>query len=660
MSKERIEHLRALLRQYNQEYHVNDAPSVSDQEYDRCMQELSALEAQFPEFFDANSPTQKVGGIVLEAFKKVKHKHLMLSLGNVYNEVEVKDFITKIETETHAHEFVVELKIDGLAMSAHFERGQFHQAVTRGDGEVGEDVSVNVRTIRSIPLSIPYSDELEVRGEVYLPKAEFNRINREKEDKGEDLFANPRNAAAGSIRQLDSKIAASRKLEAFWYYLVDADQKGLKTHSEALAWMANQGFKVNPYTKVCQGANAVWEAIVDLGQHRPDLPYEIDGIVIKVNDFSVQRRLGFTAKTPRWAVAYKFPAEEVLTTLNDIFITVGRTGKVTPNAALAPVRIAGTTVSFAQLHNEDFIKDRDIRIGDIVTVRKAGEIIPEVVSSHPERRDGTQVPYVFPSQCPACSGPLVRAQDEAHHRCINTQCSARIVESLAHFASRDALNIDGLGIKSIEQLYDAKQIHTILDLYHLKHKREALLSLAGWKEKSVEHLLASIESSKTQPLEKLLTGLGISQVGEKAAQVLAQHFKTMDALMRASLDDLNSIPDIGQITAQGILDYFAEAHNQALIEGLSAEGQRMDTTVTDVKSSSFSGLTVVVTGSIEGMTREEAEAWLSQHGAKVSGSVSKKTDLLIFGESAGSKLAKAQELGVKTLSADAFLKEVNA
>lgn len=660
MSKQRIDHLRRLLRQYNQEYHVLDAPSVSDQEYDRCMQELIALEQAYPEYFDANSPTQKVGGLVLDAFQKVKHKHLMLSLGNVYNEQEVKDFITKIETETHTHEFVVELKIDGLAMSAHFENGQFIQAVTRGDGEVGEDVSVNVRTIRSIPLDIHYEEDIEIRGEVYLPKAEFNRINREKEEKGEDLFANPRNAAAGSIRQLDSKIAASRKLEAFWYYLVDADQKGLKTHSEALAWMAKQGFKVNPYTKVCKGAQEVWDAIVDLGQHRPDLPYEIDGIVIKVNDFSVQRNLGFTAKTPRWAVAYKFPAEEVLTTLNDIFITVGRTGKITPNAALAPVRIAGTTVSFAQLHNEDFIRDKDIRIGDIVTVRKAGEIIPEVVMSHPERRDGTQVPYVFPSECPACGGPLIRIQDEAHHRCINTQCSARLVESLAHYASRDALNIDGLGIKSIEQLYEAGLVHTLLDLYHLMSQRTQLLELPGWKEKSVDKLFTSIELSKTQPLEKLLTGLGITQVGEKAAQVLAQHFKTMDALMQAQLSDLSQIQDVGPITAQSILDYFAEEHNKALIEGLKHEGVRMDTTLIQTQESRFSGLTVVVTGSIEGMSRDEAQAWLVAHGAKVSGSVSSKTDVVIYGEAAGSKLDKAHELGIKTLSADEFLKEVNA
>ncbi len=659
MSKERIDELRALIRRYNREYHSLDKPSVSDQEYDRCMQELQSLETLYPEYFDENSPSQKVGGLVLDAFTKVKHKAQMLSLGNVFNEEEVRHFIQRIEKETGSIEWVCELKIDGLAMSVHYENGAFMQAVTRGDGEVGEDVSHNVKTIRSIPLILKQSESFEIRGEVYLPKAEFERINLYRNNKGEDLFANPRNAAAGSIRQLDSKIAASRHLDAFWYYLVNGESHQLKTHYEALQWVKSLGFKINPHTRLCHSADEVWQCIQDFTQLRSNLEYEIDGIVLKVNDFSLQNDLGFTAKTPKWAVAYKFPAEEVLTSLNDIFITVGRTGKVTPNAALSPVRIAGTTVSFAQLHNEDFIKDKDIRIGDIVTVRKAGEIIPEVLASHPDRRDGTQVPYIFPSICPHCGGELVRAEDEAHHFCINTNCPARIVESLAHYASRDALNIDGLGARSIEQLHEAGLVYTITDLYQLKDKTEAILSLPGWKEKSVQNLIQSIEKSKNEPLEKLLTGLGIRQVGEKAASILAQAFVSMEQLKEATVDELSALKDIGGITAIGIVDYFNETHNQKMIQDLINFGVRMDTDVAEVKASPFTDLVVVVTGSIEGMSRSEAEQWLTLHGAKVTGSVSKKTDLVIYGEAAGSKLSKAQDLGINTMEAEAFLKEVN-
>lgn len=659
MSKERIDELRQLIRQYNIEYHSLDKPSVSDQEYDRCMQELQTLETLYPEYFDENSPTHKVGSLVLDSFTKVKHKAQMLSLGNVFNEEEVRHFIHRIEKETGPIDWVCELKIDGLAMSVHYENGSFIQAVTRGDGEVGEDVSHNVKTIRSIPLKLKQSESFEIRGEVYLPKAEFNRINEERQQLGEDLFANPRNAAAGSIRQLDSSVAAQRNLDAFWYYLVNGESHQLKTHYEALQWVKSLGFKINEHTRLCRNADEVWQCICDFTQTRHSLDYEIDGIVLKVNDFSRQNDLGFTSKTPKWAVAYKFPAEEVLTTLNDIFITVGRTGKVTPNAALSPVRIAGTTVSFAQLHNEDFIKDKDIRIGDIVTVRKAGEIIPEVVMSHADRRNGSQVSYQFPTVCPNCKGELIRAKDEAHHFCVNTNCPARVVESLAHYVSRDALNIDGLGVKSIEQLHEAQLLSSIVDIYTLKDKRAAILELPGWKEKSVQNLFDSIENSKQAPLEKLLTGLGIRQVGEKAASILAQAFISMDKLQVASLEDLSSLKDIGNITAIGILDYFKEEHNQAMLQSLKDFGVRMDTDIQETKASSFTDLVVVVTGSIEGMSRSEAESWLSQHGAKVSGSVSKKTDLVIYGEAAGSKLTKAQDLGVSVMSAEDFLKEVN-
>lgn len=658
MSLNRIEELRKLIRQYNHEYHVLDHPSVSDQEYDRCMQELIQLEHDYPEFFDANSPTQQVGGAVLDKFTKVKHDQMMLSLGNVYNKEEVDAFIDRVVKETGLDEFSLELKIDGLAMSLRYDQGQFLRAITRGDGEVGEDVSLNVKTIKSIPLRIQYNLPLEVRGEVYLPKAQFDRINREKRLNNEEEFANPRNAAAGSIRQLDSNIAASRNLDAFWYYLIQGDKMGLTSHTEALNWMKSQGFKVNPYTKRCVGKEEVWNTIEEMSQLRQTLPYEIDGIVLKLNNFEGQNRLGFTAKTPRWAVAYKFPAEEVVTTLQDIFITIGRTGKVTPNAQLAPVRIAGTSVSFAQLHNEDFINSKDIRINDSVVVRKAGEIIPEVVRSLPERRDGSQSIYVFPTHCPHCDGPLVRDENEAAHYCINTNCEARVVESLAHFASRDAMNIEGLGTKTVETLHQAHLLHSIADIYTLNTKRNELLNLPGFKEKSVDNLLQAIENSKNNSLEKLLTGLGIRQVGEKAARTLASQYDHLDLLLNVSVEELSRIKDIGLITANFIVSYFHEEHNLKLIDELRNANVNFNSYLPKVEVSQYSGMIVVVTGSIPGFTREQVEEWFRIKGASVTSSVSKKTNLVVYGDAAGSKLSKANELNIRTLSAEEWLKEV--
>ena len=658
MSLNRIEELRKLIRQYNYEYHVLDKPSVSDQEYDRCMQELIQLEHDFPESFDANSPTQQVGGAVLDKFTKVKHDQMMLSLGNVYNKEEVDAFIDRVVKETGLDEFSLELKIDGLAMSLRYDQGQFLRAITRGDGEVGEDVSLNVKTIKSVPLKIQYDSSLEVRGEVYLPKAQFERINQERRLNQEEEFANPRNAAAGSIRQLDSHIAASRNLDAFWYYLIQGDKMGLTSHTDALYWMKSQGFKVNPYTKRCKGKDEVWNTIEEMSQLRQSLPYEIDGIVLKLNNFDGQNKLGFTAKTPRWAVAYKFPAEEVITTLEDIFITIGRTGKVTPNAQLAPVRIAGTSVSCAQLHNEDFINTKDIRINDKVVVRKAGEIIPEVVKSLPERRDGSQSVYVFPTHCPHCDGPLVRDENEAAHYCINTNCEARVVESLAHFASRDAMNIEGLGVKTVETLHQANLLHSIADIYTLYTKRNELLNLPGFKEKSVDNLLQAIENSKNNSLEKLLTGLGIRQVGEKAARTLAGQYDSLDLLLIVSVEELSRIKDIGLITANFIVSYFHEEHNLKLIDELRNAQVNFKSFLPKVEVSQYSGMIVVVTGSIPGFTREQVEEWFRIKGASVTSSVSKKTNLVVYGEAAGSKLAKANELNIRTLRAEEWLKEV--
>ncbi len=657
MSKERIDQLRALINRYNHEYYVNNASTVEDAEYDRLMQELSELEHQFPEFDDVLSPTHRVGGGISDSFKKIKHKRQMLSLGNVYNQQEVYDFIDKIQSEYGPVEFCVELKIDGLAMSVEYQEGRFHHAVTRGDGETGEDVSTNVKTIRSIPLEISEKREIEIRGEVFMPKSALESLNRQRVLQAEEPFANPRNAAAGSIRQLDSKIAASRGLDAFWYYWVDAESFGITHHSKALKHLKTMGIKTNPYTKTITFKEELWDLILEYTQLRSTLPYEIDGIVIKVDDLSLQTQLGFTSKTPRWAVAYKFPAEEVTTKLLDIFITVGRTGKITPNAKLEPVRIAGTSVAFAQLHNEDFIASKDIRINDIVMVRKAGEIIPEVVMALSERRDGTQVEYQFPTTCPSCGGPLVRDENEAAHYCINVSCPSRITEALAHYTSRTAMNIEGLGIKTIQALYDAKLVDSIDDIYTLT--LEDILKVPGFKEKSALNLINAIQASKDNSLEHLLTGLGIRQVGEKAAKTLTMKFKSLDGLRQASVDELKSTDDVGDITASQIMQYFSEAHNAELLDHLQALGLNTISKLTQIESP-YQGKTIVVTGSIEGYTRQEVEAWFEKRGAKAAGSVSKLTSLVIVGENAGSKADKAKELDIPILSGQDWLKEVNS
>lgn len=659
MTQARIEHLRALLRQYNHEYHVLDKPSVSDQEYDRVMQELIQLEQQHPEFFDALSPTQQIGGAALDKFSKVAHQRAMLSLANVYNQTDVQAFIDRIEKEVGPQNYTLELKIDGLAMSITYESGRFMRALTRGDGLVGEDVSSNIKMIRSIPLTLSEPRSFEVRGEIYMPKASFEKLNQEKQALNEEVFANPRNAAAGSVRQLDPKIVAKRGLDAFWYALMDGMSLGVACHSEALDYLATLGFKINPITQKAVKADQVWPLIEHLSKLRSTLPYEIDGIVIKVDSFAVQNQLGFTAKTPRWASAYKFPAEEVITNLQDIFVTVGRTGKITPNAALDPVRIAGTSVAFAQLHNEEFIVSRDIRIGDAVVVRKAGDIIPEVVMALKERRDGSQIPYVYPEICPACQSVLVKDINEAAHYCVNPQCSGRIQEALAHFASRDALNIEGLGIKTIETLYQQGLMASIEDIYRLKNHRDQLILLPGFKEKSVDKLLDAIEASKQASLDKVLIGLGIRQVGEKAAWTLATQFGSIQALMNAGVEELSAITDIGAITAEMIQNYFAQTENQTLIHTLQSMGLVMNFDFKIEKDERYADKTIVITGSIANMSREEAEAILIQKGAKVSGSVSKKTDLVIYGEAAGSKLTKAEQLGVKTLDARIWLKELD-
>ena len=660
MSQQRILELRNILDRLAYEYYVLDQPSKSDQEYDRYYQELVALEDEFPQYRDPNSITQRVGGVVLDAFTKVEHKRTMLSLGNAFNLEDLHAFDERVREVVPTARYVVELKIDGLAMSLIYRDGRFVQALTRGDGVVGEDVTENGEAIPSIPMHIPLQGEVEVRGEVYMPNASFQMLNEEREKNGEELFANPRNAAAGSIRQLDSSVAAKRKLDAFWYYFVNAQEYDIHSHEEALQKMSEMHLRVNPLRRVCARIDEVWQFIEEITEQRNDLPYAIDGMVIKVDDLDAQNRLGSTVKVPRWAIAYKFPAEEVITKLLDIVVSVGRTGRITPNAVLEPVRVAGTTVSAAQLHNEDMIKEKDIRIHDEVVVRKAGDIIPEVVRPLLERRNDTQAVYHFPTHCPICGSELVRFPEEAAHYCINQDCPARVVESMIHFASRDAMDIDTLGDKKIEFFHKQGFLNTIEDIYCLKEHRQELIDLEGFKEKSVDKLLDAIEDSKQNPLEDLIYGLGIRQVGKKAAKVLAKHFLSMDAVMAADEEALVAIKDIGQITAESITAFFHEPKNMELIAHLKGYGLRMDTEAEQIQESPFSGKTVVLTGTLTQLTRNDAKALLESLGANVSGSVSKKTDLVIYGEAAGSKLTKANSLGVMTMDEDTFMKEVSA
>ena len=656
--QQRILALRKQLDTYAYEYYVLDQPSVPDAEYDQAYQELLKLEDTYPQYRDPNSITQRVGGVVLDAFTKVTHKQQMLSLSNAFNLEDLQAFDERVRSIVPKVSYVVELKMDGLAISLHYHDGRFVQAVTRGDGFVGEDVTNNVRTIASIPMHIERMGDVEVRGEVFMPKKSFAELNAQREKNGEDVFANPRNAAAGSIRQLDSKIAASRKLDAFLYYYEDALGAGIQTHEEALETMEQLHIKVNPLRRVCNSMDEVWSFIQEMSEQRNDLPYEIDGMVIKVNELTAWEQLGTTVKAPRYAVAYKFPAEEVVTKLLDIVLTVGRTGRITPNAVLAPVRVAGTSVSAAQLHNEDMIKEKDIRIQDDVVVRKAGDIIPEVVRPLLDRRNGTQARYVFPKECPVCGSALVRLSDEAAHYCINQDCPARVVESIIHFASRDAMDIDTLGDKKVEFFHKEGLLNTIEDIYHLKDHKETILQMEGFKERSYQKLIDAIEASKQNPLEDLVYGLGIRQVGKKAAKALAKHFLTMEKLMAASEEELVAIKDIGDITAQSIVAFFREPKNVELIDHLRGFGLRMDSEEEIIQESMFTGKTVVLTGSLQQMTRNEAKELLESLGANVSGSVSKKTDLVIYGEAAGSKLTKAQSLGVATMDEATFLQEV--
>ncbi|MCR4911371.1 MAG: NAD-dependent DNA ligase LigA [Bacilli bacterium] len=654
--KERVQEITALLEKYNYEYYVLDNPSVSDAEYDRLMQELIALEEKYPELRSPLSPTQRVGGIVQDEFQKVTHKRMMLSLANAFNETDLRDFDRKVKEALGVDTvtYMAEMKIDGLGMSLVY-RKNLQYAATRGDGSEGENVTSNVITIKSIPSRIELSDELEVRGEVFMPKKVLTKLNQEREISGEPLFANARNAAAGSIRQLDSSIAASRNLDAFWYYFVNARDFGIRYHSEALAMLDRLGFKTNPERRICVGIDEVLDYIDEYTEKRPSLDYDIDGIVIKVDDMATYDKLGYTSKTPRWAIAYKFPPEEVITKLTDIIYTVGRTGKITPNAVLEPVRVAGSLVQRATLHNEDFIRDKDLKVGDYVVIRKAGDVIPEVVRPVKERRTGDEKEYQMIDTCPVCGAPLTRI--DAMHFCLNPYCEAKKIEGIIHFASRDAMDIEGLGEKVAEQLFNQKFIHDIVSIYDLSQFRDEIIALDGWKDKSIDNLLNAIENSKANSLERVLFGLGIKEVGAKTAKNLSRIYGDIDALSEANFDELIQIPDVGPILAKSLVSYFEDENNKALIQKLKDRGVnfRYLGSTSKAADSYFSGKTVVLTGTLSSMGRKEATALLEDLGAKVTGSVSKATDCVIAGVEAGSKLDKAQALGITVLSEDEFL-----
>ncbi len=654
--KTRAEEITALLEKYNYEYYVLDNPSVSDAEYDRLMQELIAIETAHPELRSPLSPTQRVGGMVQDEFQKIPHKRMMLSLANAFNDDDLRDFDKKIRDVLGVDKvrYMAEMKIDGLGMSLVY-RNKLMYAATRGDGTIGEDVTSNVITIKSIPSHIDLDEEFEIRGEVFMPKKSLERLNAERELTGEPLFANARNAAAGSIRQLDSAIAASRGLDAFWYYVVNAKDFNLRYHSDALKLADKLGFKTNPERRICNGIDEVIDYIAEYTEKRPTLPYDIDGIVIKVDDMDMYDKLGYTAKTPRWAIAYKFPPEEVITKLTDIIYTVGRTGKITPNAVLEPVRVAGSLVQRATLHNEDFIKDKDLMIGDYVVIRKAGDVIPEVVRAVKERRSDDVIEYKMIDTCPVCGSPLIRK--DAMHFCLNPHCEAKKIEGIIHYSSRDAMDIEGLGEKVAEQFFNQGFIHSIVDIYDLSQYRDEIIALDGWKDKSIDNLLAAIEKSKENSLEKVLFGLGIKEVGAKMAKTLSKIYGDIDALAATTEEELLEIPDVGPVLSQSLVNWFADEKNIETINGLKERGVNFKYIGSTVKAASsyFSGKTVVLTGTLSSMGRKEATALLEDVGAKVTGSVSKATDCVIAGEEAGSKLDKAHALGIQVLSEDEFL-----
>lgn len=665
-ARSRIEELREEINEHNYRYYVLNDPVISDTEYDRLMRELEELEEKYPSLVTPDSPTQRVGGEVQEGFAPVQHRVPMLSLSNAFNEGELKEFDRRVRSAllkgaAGRVEYVVEPKYDGLAVSLYYENGVLVRGATRGDGETGEDITANLKTIRSIPLRLREQlTALEVRGEAYMTKEAFKRLNEVREEAGQPLFANPRNAAAGSLRHLDPKVAASRKLDAFIYAVGYCEGDRPATHAETLEWLKRLGFKVNPNYEVFQNIEMVIEYCRSWQERRFELPYVIDGLVVKVNSASQQEQLGSTLKSPRWAIAFKFPAEEAVTRVNDIIVRVGRTGVLTPTAILEPVQVAGSTVSRATLHNEDIIKEKDIRIGDMVVIHKAGDVIPEVLKSLPEKRTGRERRFVMPDLCPECGAAVVRTEGEAAARCTGLACPAQLRESLLHFVSRGAMDIRGLGPAVLNQLLERGLVHDAADLYFLRY--DDIVKLERMGSKSAQNLLSAIEKSKANPLSRLIFALGIRHVGERAARILADHFRTLDNLMAADYDELVAIPEIGPKMSESIVTFFAEEQNREVIRRLVDAGVntyavppagREKDAENPVKKS-FAGRTFVLTGTLKNYTRREAKDLIESFGGRVSSSVSRKTDYVVAGEKPGSKLEKARSLGVHIMDEKDF------
>ena len=664
--QQQIDTLRQDLRRYEYEYHVLDNPSIPDAEYDRLFHQLKALEAEHPELIIADSPTQRVGAKPLSGFAQIRHEIPMLSLDNAFSDEEFYAFVKRIEDRLirlpEPLTFCCEPKLDGLAVSILYVNGVLTQAATRGDGATGEDITANIRTIRNIPLQLLMDNppaRLEVRGEVFMPHEGFERLNQQALEKGEKTFANPRNAAAGSLRQLDPKITSKRPLVLNAYGIGIAEGVDLpNTHYDRLQWLKSIGIPVNPEIRLCNGTDEVLDFYRDIQNKRSSLGYDIDGTVLKINDIALQEKLGFISKAPRWAIAYKFPAQEELTRLNDVEFQVGRTGAITPVAKLEPVFVAGVTVSNATLHNGDEIERLDIAIGDTVVIRRAGDVIPQIIGVLHDRRPADARPIIFPKTCPVCDSAIVRIEGEAVARCTGGLfCAAQRKEALKHFVSRKAMDIDGVGGKLIEQLVDRELIHTPADLFKLDLTTLTRLERMG--AKSAENALASLEKAKNTTLARFIFALGIREVGEATALNLANHFKTLEALQNADLEALQQVPDVGEVVANRILAFWHEPHNVAVVNDLIAQGVHWETVETkEVTENRFKGKTVVLTGTLTQMGRNEAKALLQDMGAKVSGSVSAKTDFVIAGDAAGSKLTKAQELGVAVLTEEEFLAEI--
>ena len=658
---ERMLELIDIINEADYNYHTLDNPTITDQEYDKYLRELYEIETAHPEWVKENSPTQHAGGQVIDEFKKVTHKIPMMSLSDVFSESEIIAFDERIKKEGINPEYVCELKIDGLSVSLLYEDGKLVRAATRGDGTTGEDITHNAKTIKVIPLKLKEKVNIEVRGEIFMNKETLKKLNEERKKNNQPLLQNCRNAAAGSIRQLDSKIAAERKLDNFIYHLPDPLDYNLHTHQEALDYMKSLGFKINPNNRLVKNINDVLAFIEEKGKERPNLPYDIDGIVIKVNNIDDQVRLGYTAKYPKWATAYKFPAEEVLTKLTDITFTVGRTGQITPNAVLEPVIVAGSTISRATLHNEDYVNEKGLKIGDIVSIRKAGDVIPEVVEAKVNRRTGKEKDFVMITECPMCKTPLIKKKGQVDYYCPNNKCPARHVESLIHFASRDAMNIDGLGDSIMEDFYNFGFIGNIADIYSLKDHAKDLTRLEGYGEKSINNLLTSIENSKANSLERLLFGLGIPHVGEKTAKILASRCETMDNLIKTPEEELKKIPDIGDIIAKSIVDYFENSHNKAIIEELKELGLNMNYLGPKIKENiNFAGKTFVLTGTLTLYTRDEASLKIESLGGTTTNSVSKKTSVVVVGENPGSKYEKAKQLGIEIWTEEEFKNKIES